>query len=56
MRWTTPDDLKKQVQKLWDRGVLLSMMAGRESLFPLRLVIKRPTSRELSEEFPEVRA
>lgn len=55
MRWTTPDDLKKQVQKLWDRGVLLSEMAGRESLFPLRLVIKRPTSRELSEEFTEVR-
>ncbi len=55
MTWTTPGDLKTQVQKLWDRGLLLASMVGEESLFPRRLTLKGPDSRELSERFPEVR-
>lgn len=55
MTWTTPADLKKQVQKLWDRGLLLASVAGGESLFPRRLILKSPDSRELSERFCEVR-
>jgi hypothetical protein len=55
MTWTTPADLKTQVQRLWDRGLLLAALAGGEPLFPRRLVLKGPTSRELSERFPEVR-
>ncbi len=55
MRWTTSADLKTQVQKLWDRGLLLASVAGEESLFPRRLTLKGPDSRELSERFPEVR-
>jgi hypothetical protein len=55
MKWTTPADLKAQVQKLWDRGLLLASVAGGESLFPRRLTLKGPDSRELSERFAEVR-
>ena len=55
MKWTTPADLKAQVQKLWDRGLLLSSMCGGEPIFPRRLVLKGPNSREQSERFPEVR-
>jgi len=55
MKWTTPADLKTQVQKLWDRGLLLVSMADGESLFPRRLTLKGPDSRELSERFSEVR-
>ena len=55
MTWTTPTDLKTQVQKLWDHGLLLASMAGGESLFPRRLTLKGPDSRELSERFSEVR-
>jgi len=59
MKWTTPAELKTQVQKLWDRGLLLADIcetgAGGESLFPRRLTLKGPDSRELSERFPEVR-
>ncbi|NVD36291.1 Wadjet anti-phage system protein JetD domain-containing protein [Marinobacter lutaoensis] len=55
MTWTTPADVKNQVQKLWDRGLLLASMTGGESLFPRRLTLKGPDSRELSERFPEVR-
>ncbi len=55
MMWTTPADLKIQVQKLWNRGLLLASVASGESLFPRRLALKGPDSRELSERFPEVR-
>jgi len=53
MKWTTPADLKAQVQRLWDRGVLLA--SGGETTFPRRLTLKGPDSGELSERFPEVR-
>lgn len=55
MTWTTPSDLKAQVQKLWDRGLLLASLAGGESVLPRRLLLKGPGSRDLSERFPEVR-
>lgn len=56
MTWTSPADLKNQVQRLWDRGLLLGALAGVESPFPRRLALKGPDSRELSERFSEVRA
>ncbi|MDA8137681.1 MAG: DUF3322 domain-containing protein [Desulfobacteraceae bacterium] len=55
MRWTTPTDLKAQVQKLWDRGLLLAGIAGGAPVLPRRLRLKSPDSRELSERFSEVR-
>lgn len=54
--WTTPADLKARVQKLWDRGTLLASMAEGNNLFPLRLTLKGPSSRELSENFTDVRS
>lgn len=56
MKWTTPVDLKKQVVRLWDRGVLLASLSDDEGFFPKRLSFKAPGSRELSENFTEVRA
>jgi hypothetical protein len=55
MSWTTPAELKGQVQKLWDRGLILSSLIGGESVFPRRLTLKGPDSRELSNSFQEVR-
>jgi hypothetical protein len=55
MTWTTPAALKARIQKLWDRGLLLASVAGGEPLFPRRLTLKGPDSRELSGRFPEVR-
>ncbi len=55
MRWTTPADLRAQVQRLWDKGALLAELAGGESLFPRRLTLKGPTSTQLAERFDEVR-
>ena len=56
MMWTTPSDLKAQVRKLWDRGLLLASLANGEAVFPRRLTLRGPDSRELSERFSEVRA
>lgn len=54
MTWTTTAEIRAQVQKLWDRGLLLASMADGVSVFPRRLTLKGPDSRELSERFPDV--
>ena len=56
MSWTTPSDLRAQIQKLWDKGLILASLAGGEALFPRRLTLKKPSSIELAGRFDEVRA
>ncbi len=56
MNWSTPADLRAQVQKWWDRGELLSSLVTGESLFPRRLSLKGPTSAEMADQFDQVRA
>ena len=53
--WTTPADLRRQVRRLWDRGILLSGAATGETPFPRRLTLRRPGSTELRDRFDEVR-
>ncbi len=55
MKWTTAKDLRQQLQKLWDKGHLLSTLLTDEVYFPKRLAFKKPGSRELSDCFAEVR-
>lgn len=55
MSWTTPSDIRAQVQKLWDRGVIPKTLCSGEDIFPLRLRLKGPCSRDLSDRFAEVR-
>jgi len=55
MNWTTPADLRAQVLKLWDRGVLLASMVSGTPIFPRRLIVKGPTSAELAQRFDDVR-
>jgi len=54
--WTTSADLRRQVQRLWDRGAILGAEVTGETLFPKRLVLKRPGSAELNEHFDAARA
>jgi hypothetical protein len=56
MSWTRAADLQSQVQRLWDRGELLNAAYGESALFPKKLVLKAPTSAELTQRFDEVRA
>ncbi len=55
MSWTTPADLRAQVQKRWDRGEILAARVTGESLFPLKLRLTRPGSRELADDFDGAR-
>jgi hypothetical protein len=54
MTWTTPDELRAQLQRRWDRGELL-FPSERQVAFPMPLRFRRPTPRELLERFAEVR-
>jgi len=55
MSWTTPADLRAQVQRWWDDGGLLACASGAGAPFPRRLTCKAPASRELVERFDDVR-
>jgi hypothetical protein len=55
MRWTTPDELRAQVKRLWERGELLGSLARGEAMFPKRLVLRGPTSAEIAAHFEDVR-
>lgn len=56
MSWTTASDLKAQLRRLWERGELLRSTVSGETVFPLRLTLKGPSSSELAERFEAVRA
>jgi hypothetical protein len=56
MSWTTPAELRQQVQKLWDKGAILASLASGQPLFPKRLTLKTPSSAELLERFDAARA
>ena len=49
MTWTTPAELRSQVQKWYDRGILLAALAENGEEFPRRLNLRGPTSRDLGE-------
>jgi hypothetical protein len=56
MTWTTPADLRAQVQKLWDKGDLLRPSVRGEVMPPRRLRLTGPNSTELTERFNDVRS
>ena len=56
MSWTTPAEIRAQVQKLWDKGTILASFIDGPALFPRRLVLKGPSSTEMTEQFDPVRA
>jgi hypothetical protein len=55
MSWTTPADLRTQVQRLWDRGELLRAAVTDTVSWPLRLSLKAPSAADLSDRFEAVR-
>nr|WP_295776269.1 DUF3322 domain-containing protein [Rhodoferax sp.] len=55
VNWTTPADLRAQVQKLWDKGDLLRPCVQGATMLPRRLRMTGPTSSELTERFDAVR-
>ncbi|MDD2720226.1 MAG: DUF3322 domain-containing protein [Gallionella sp.] len=56
MNWSTANDLKTQLLRLWERGELLRDAVNGNPRFPLRLTLKGPASNDLTERFQAVRA
>lgn len=55
MSWTTPADLRAQIQRGWERGDILAGMARGQPPFPRRLAIRGPDSRDIADHFDAVR-
>ncbi len=55
MKWTTPNDLTRWVNRLWERGLVLQSVLSDEPIFPKRLILKGPSSNDLTHAFGEVR-
>ncbi len=55
MTWTTPEDLKVQLIRLWQRGDLLRDAVTGNTRFPLRLTLKTPGSSDITDRFESVR-
>jgi hypothetical protein len=53
--WTTPGDLRDQVLRLWKRGNILSASVTGETLFPLKLLMRRPEATAMGQSFEAVR-
>lgn len=56
MTWTSPQALKAQLARLWERGELLRDAVTGHARFPLRLSLKSPSSTDITDRFHEVRA
>lgn len=54
--WTSPADLRARLLREWERGLLPASLVGGPNLFPLRIKLKGPSSRELSDYFGEARS
>jgi hypothetical protein len=54
--WTGPKDLKAQLMRLWERGELLRDVVTGNARFPLRLMLKVPSSADITDRFNLVRA
>jgi hypothetical protein len=53
--WTTPQDLKARLARLWENGDLLRALVNGEGTFPLRLPMKGPSSDDLTQRFDAAR-
>lgn len=51
MTWTTPAVIIDQLMHRWNRGEILAARLTGESLFPLELKLKRPSSRDVTDRF-----
>ncbi len=49
--WTTPATIEEKLIREWQRGRILTAILGEDTLFPLRIPLKGPTSREWVDQF-----
>lgn len=56
MNWSSTNDLKAKLMRLWERGDLLREALADSHRFPLRLPLRTPDSTDLSSRFDAVRS
>lgn len=54
MSWTGPEQIVEALRRRWRRGEFLAARVGDDSPFPLELRLKRPSAREVAEDFGAV--
>lgn len=52
--WSTPEDIRTKVNRLWERGDILRESLHPEGLFPLTIPLKGPTSAQISAQLGDV--
>ncbi|HLK81474.1 MAG TPA: DUF3322 domain-containing protein [Xanthobacteraceae bacterium] len=53
--WTTPSSLRDQVMHVWERGKILAACVTNETLFPLKLSLRCPDAKAMTQSFDAVR-
>jgi hypothetical protein len=53
--WTSPADIRAELQRLWDRGHILKARIDGTQLFPRALRLRRPDTAAMASRFDEVR-
>ena len=54
--WTRPGDVRAGLKRRWEQGVVLSALVRGENLFPQRIPLRGPDSKELANRFDDARA
>lgn len=52
--WSTADDIRSAVQRLWDQGRILAARLNGEALFPLEIALRTPSVADMGEQFGAV--
>ena len=53
-KWSDPQWIREELRRKWDSGRILRALLMADDLFPLRLPLKRPNSKEVNENFAEI--
>jgi hypothetical protein len=53
--WTGPADIRARVKREWERGRILAATLGGEAVFPMRVPLRGPDAKGLSDGFEEAR-
>lgn len=53
--WSSPADIEVKLRRQWDSGRILSAWLQAETIFPMDLSISKPSNKDLSERFEDVR-
>ncbi|UXI69793.1 DUF3322 domain-containing protein [Tahibacter amnicola] len=56
MRWSDVTDIRSQLERRWEKGELLRDLLREASQFPLRIALRTPDTRDITERFDAVRA